>query len=307
MPEAGPSEALHVRAPAKINLFLEVLGKRPDGYHEIRTIMQAVSLYDELEFRLRPDGRVVLRADGEGLPPPEENLVVRAAHLLKEHAGCELGADIYLRKAIPAGGGLGGGSSDCAATLRALSRLWNLHLAPEQLMELGARLGSDVPFFVRGGTALCEGRGERVRALPVGGAFHYVLLMPGLSVDTGRAYAALGRALTKPRGGIRIEAVESALEAGDVEHLSGCLYNSLQVAAFLVAPELGRLWRTLEPACRKAGCLALMVSGSGSTIFGATAGPQCALHVAQELSAQLRLRAEAVHSLASVSAQELAL
>ncbi|MHC4593294.1 MAG: 4-(cytidine 5'-diphospho)-2-C-methyl-D-erythritol kinase, partial [Planctomycetota bacterium] len=160
-----PTE-LKVRAPSKINLYLEVLGQRPDGFHEIRTVMQAVSLCDELSFSARSDGQVVLSCSSPDLPLDDRNLIVRAARLLKGRYGTERGASVELHKRIPVGGGLGGGSADCAVTLLALNRLWGLGAPLDELAETATELGSDVPFFLWGGTALCEGRGERVSPLP---------------------------------------------------------------------------------------------------------------------------------------------
>ena len=148
MGSASAEDERRVKAPAKINLSLEVLGKRDDGYHEIRTVMQSVALCDDLCFRERSDGRIVLRASDRDLPPPAENLVVRAARLLAERTGIGPGVPIGLEKTIPMGAGRGGGSSDCAATLKALNELWDLGLGRDELCGFAAELGSDVPFFL---------------------------------------------------------------------------------------------------------------------------------------------------------------
>ena len=153
---------VEVLAPAKLNLFLEVLGRRPDGYHEIETVMVAISLCDTLTFRDDPSGAIRLRCSDPALPVGADNLVIKAADRLREATGCRRGAEIDLTKVIPAQAGLAGGSSDAAATLAALDRLWDLRLAPERLDALAAEVGSDVPFFNHVPAAVCRGRGERV-------------------------------------------------------------------------------------------------------------------------------------------------
>ena len=155
---------LRLLAPAKVNLTFEVLGRRADGYHEVRTILQSLSLADELTFE--ESDSLTLTVEPEGAAPIEENLVVAAAHLLQRESGVSAGAAVHLVKRIPTAGGLGGGSSDAATALLGLRRLWGLDLDAEALRGLAAQLGSDVPFFVSGGTALGEGRGERLTPLP---------------------------------------------------------------------------------------------------------------------------------------------
>src|SRR3954469_7342886 len=157
-----PADGVEVLAPAKLNLFLEVLGRRPDGYHEVETLMVAVDLFDRLTFRESPSGEITLRCDDPGLPTGSENLAVRAAERLRDESGRRLGAHIDLHKSIPAGAGLAGGSSDAAAALAGLDRLWDLKTRPDRLATLASGLGSDVPFFLKAGAAICRGRGERV-------------------------------------------------------------------------------------------------------------------------------------------------
>ena len=288
---------LKASAPAKINLCLEVLGLRADGYHEIRTIMQAVSLFDELSFRVRSDGRIVLAASASGLPEPGDNLVVRAARLLQEECGCAAGADIELVKNIPVGGGLGGGSSDCAATLCALDELWDLGLSSEHLASLAGRLGSDVPFFINGGTALCEGRGERLSALLAEGTFHYVLVMPPERISTREAYVAVEGGLTTSRRVGRIEDVQAALATTDTPRLGAALYNDLEVAAFRVNPRVRRVRQRFVLACPRVECLGLSLSGSGSSLFGVFDSREQAREAAVQLAAELEVPTLAVHSM----------
>ena len=187
-------------APGKINWTLEVLGHRPDGYHEVRTVLQTVDLCDRVRVSPSTDLELVLTGlvGQAGAPlagvPPSENLAYRAAALLRDRAGGQaLGARIELEKAIPAGAGLGGGSSDAAATLRALDRLWGLGLAPAELARLGAQLGADVPFFLFGGTALGRGRGDEVTPLPDVRSRRLLLVIPRgrLARKTAAMYARL--------------------------------------------------------------------------------------------------------------------
>jgi len=301
---------LLLRAPAKINLYLEVLGSRPDGYHEIRTVMQTVSLFDELSFSLRDDAELLLRATGDGLPPPKDNLVIRAAELLRRRTGCRLGAEIRLSKAIPPGRGLGGGSSDCAATLLALNHLWRLNLPADELERLAAELGSDVPFFLRGGTALCEGRGERLSPVKVPSTFHYVLVLPATTVSTRQVYAACERRLTRKGGGVSMRRMVSALRSADVS-LVGCgLYNALQAPAFLVNPKLRQIADALRGLSERLGAMGLSLTGSGSGFFLLVEDRVLARRAAGIIHAELGVSTTAVESLlespwAHAEAQEL--
>lgn len=181
-----------VRAPAKLNLFLHVLGRRPDGYHELQTLFQLVDLCDELRIAVTDDGevrRVDAGADDAMAAVPEDrDLAIRAARLLRERAGIHAGARIAIRKRIPMGGGLGGGSSDAGAVLRTLNRLWSAGLDEDALAALGLELGADVPLFVRGRTAWGEGRGERLTPVATDPAW-YLIVHPGVAVSTAEVFA----------------------------------------------------------------------------------------------------------------------
>jgi 4-diphosphocytidyl-2-C-methyl-D-erythritol kinase len=177
-------------APAKLNLFLHILGRRPDGYHELQTCFQFIDLYDEIAIEVRADGQIRRALDIPGLPESAD-LCLRAAHVLKEATGSPLGADIRLRKRIPIGGGLGGGSSDAATCLAALNELWELNLPTEDLAALGLKLGADVPVFVHGRVAWAEGVGERLTPLypplaPI--APNYLILKPNVFVSTAEVF-----------------------------------------------------------------------------------------------------------------------
>lgn len=176
-------------APAKLNLFLHVLGKRDDGYHDIQTAMQLLDYGDSMDFHLRDDGRIRLTGDGKGLP--KQDLCVHAAALLQASSGCRDGVDIELHKRLPIGSGLGGGSSDAATCLVALNHLWQLGMDTDRLAGLGLCLGADVPFFVRGTSGIAEGMGELISPMPLEKC-HFLVAWPKLHVSTGQVYQRLG-------------------------------------------------------------------------------------------------------------------
>lgn len=243
------SFVLTIQALAKVNLSLDVLGVRPDGYHDIRSVVQTVSLADELTFG--PDRRLVVDSP---ISPPERDLVWRAARLLQHSAKVEQGAHIRVRKVIPVGAGLGGGSADAAATLIGLNELWGLGRGQQELMEIGASLGSDVPFMIRGGTALLEGRGERVTPLSGFPTAFFVLLWPHFSLSTDQVY----RQVTPGPGG-RSSELLAQLPTGKW-HPTG---NDLAQAALAVAPDLGRWMAELTGRLGREPQL----TGSGSAMF----------------------------------------
>jgi len=183
---ANAMNTLVCPAPAKLNLFLHVVGRRADGYHLLQTLFRFIDLEDSLNFTVRSDGQVCRIGEVEGVPA-DQDLCVRAARLLQQETGCTLGADIAVEKHIPMGGGLGGGSSDAATTLLALNRLWQLGLSRGQLMQLGLRLGADVPVFVFGENAFAEGVGEQLQPYSLPEAW-YVVLFPPVHVPTARVF-----------------------------------------------------------------------------------------------------------------------
>jgi 4-diphosphocytidyl-2-C-methyl-D-erythritol kinase len=246
---------ISLRAFAKVNLGLEVLGKREDGYHELRTILQTIAFFDELTFELSDSLRLTCSDPSLGAGP--ENLVIRAAALLAEAAGVRGGAAIHLEKRIPAGKGLGGGSSDAAMTLLALDRLWRTRATAGDLQRLGSRLGMDVPFFLHGGTALAVGRGDEVYPLaeldlPI------VLILPDFSISTAGVYGNLR--LTKRETGHTLpnfawELPEVRLRdlVNDLESAVGARSDSIQLYKRLLL---------------ELGATSSMMSGSGSAVFG---------------------------------------
>jgi 4-diphosphocytidyl-2-C-methyl-D-erythritol kinase len=289
----GGDAGLRVLAPAKVNLSLEVLARRDDGYHEIRTVMHAVSLFDEMTFRRLPARRVELRCDDPAVPSGEDNLIVRAARLLQEQCGAEHGASVELRKRIPVGGGLGGGSSDAAVALLALRRLWEVSMEPGELCELAARLGSDVPFFLYGGTALCEGRGEVVTPWPCAVPLHFLLVVPEAPVSTAAVY---GKA--RPLTGVppASDNVARTLRDGSIELLGRCLRNDLQAAALALHEDLQRIWDGLAVLGREIGAAGCLLSGSGSSFFVLLPGRREAERAARVVVSRLGLSCASVRS-----------
>jgi 4-diphosphocytidyl-2-C-methyl-D-erythritol kinase len=250
---------LTLLAPAKVNLFLEVLGRRPDGYREIRTVMHPIGLYDRLTFRAKGRGAIELAGDTAGLG--RANLIWKAARALSRRVGRPLGLRAEIRKGIPAGAGLGGGSSDAAATLRALVRLHRLALPPGALEDAAAETGSDVPFFLSSRTALCGGRGERVTALAPRRQVDFVLVFPSFALSTARVYRALSLALTRhPKDATEFVNVWFH---GDRRRIGGKLFNRLEQPAFKLAPSLKKIKRRLAAP----PSLGALMSGSGSALY----------------------------------------
>lgn len=270
---------IHVHAPAKLNLYLEVLGKRADEYHQIETLMLAIDLCDELSIADDQSGSLLLTCDQRELSTGPDNLVLKAARLLKDRTGSTRGAKILLRKRIPWGAGLGGGSSDAAATLAGLNELWELGLSTEQLMSYGSELGSDVPFFFQAPAALCTGRGEEVTPIAVKQAFHFVLVTPPTGLSTAEVYRELGPSRGDSDTNHKLAAAIDALKKGDIETLASCLHNRLQETAMRLCPAIAELHRRLQAS----DALACLMSGSGSSLFALCRSEGEAKQVADDL------------------------
>jgi 4-diphosphocytidyl-2-C-methyl-D-erythritol kinase len=249
-----------LRTSAKVNLALEVLGKRGDGYHEIATVLQAVDLFDRL--KLESADTLSLHTDDPDLPTDDGNLVMRAARLLQKAAGIEAGARIGLSKRIPVAAGLGGGSSDAAATLWGLSRLWRLRWPRARLQELAVELGMDVPFFLGTGRAVARGRGERLTTLPGGGGYALVLVNPRVPLSTREVYGRVPAGWRAEATGT--ERVIEALRTRNVSKVAAALTNNLETVVEPVLPVIGRM----KAALLAAGALGAIMSGSGPTVFG---------------------------------------
>jgi 4-diphosphocytidyl-2-C-methyl-D-erythritol kinase len=266
---------LAVWAPAKVNLFLEVYGKRGDGYHEIATLIVAITLYDVLEFKEDSSGTIRLRCDNRSLSTGPDNLVYQAAELLREKLKIRQGVAITVRKRIPMAAGLAGGSTDAAATLFGLNRLWNLKLHRDELMELGTRIGSDVPFFLAAPAAWCTGRGEKVQPFRLGTPLWIVLVCPAVGLSTADVYRHVQVAAT-PRTGVEIC---RAAQEGNVEEIGKWLHNRLEPGAYALCPALADIRGRLE-AMAPAG---QMMSGSGTSHFALCRSRSEAFQIARAL------------------------
>jgi 4-diphosphocytidyl-2-C-methyl-D-erythritol kinase len=254
-----------IRLPAfaKINLGLRVHGRRADGYHEISTVFQTVTLHDRMTFEATEGEDIELSCSDPEIPTDETNLVRRAASALKERYGTARGARVFLEKKIPAGSGLGGGSSDAAVTLVALARLWEIETNRRELSEIGARLGADVPFFFAGGTALGTGTGAEISPLDDAPEMHLVVVTPHVRVSTAEAYKLLN-APALPKDDAVANLSVSRTEAEFRVSLCGMTTNDFEAAVTRLHPEIGRVRKTLE----RAGANRAMLSGSGSSVFG---------------------------------------
>ena len=283
------TDRLVVRAWAKVNLYLEVLGRRDNGYHDIRSIAAPISLCDLVELKPAEEQVVTaVRSEDEstGVPVPDaDNLATRAANALKEFTGFEGGAGILLRKSIPIGGGLGGGSADAAAALVGLNRLWGTGLDREQLMRIGAGVGCDVPAILHGGVVCMEGLGERISpVLPPGRrggpAWHLVIANPGFCVSTREIYSACISSLTSEPD--LFTRIVSALKEDDLALAGKSLFNGLQSTVTGKYPLIGMILEAME----RAGSPGVLVSGSGASVFGLASSAEHAGELARSLTSR---------------------
>ena len=254
---------LTLKAYAKINLALEVLGKRPDGYHEVAMIMQSVSLHDTLILSLQ-ESDITLICDRPELPCDHSNLAYRAAELLRREFGVTQGVQIELTKRIPLAAGLAGGSTDAAAVLKGLNRLWGLALSPVELEQLAARLGSDVPFCLWGGTSLATGRGEMLTPLPDFTGHGVVLANPSLQVSTAWVYGNYRDAAGNRRRDI--SSLRHSIEQPDFSAVADTLFNDLETVTVPAYPQVAEIKEQLL----QAGAAGVLMSGSGPTVFALT-------------------------------------
>lgn len=279
-------QCCEVSTPAKLNLFLEVLAKRPDGYHELETLMVTVSLFDTLRFTLAPTPEITLhnqwciatRQDSARklLPAGPENLVLRAASLLTQETGVRLGVHIDLLKRIPLAAGLAGGSSDAAATLIGLNRLWQLGLSSVELQTLGARLGSDVPFFLaNAAAAICRGRGEIIQPLPLNTTLHFVIVKPPVGLSTAQVFQSCQPAQS-PRSA---DDLVRSLHHGHVAKAGSLLFNRLGTPAEQLCDQVSGLRQRFEDL----PVWGHLMSGSGTSYFGLCHNRQQARQLAGRL------------------------
>ncbi len=286
---------IQIEAPAKVNLFLEILARRPDGYHDIETLIMAINLYDSLRISPAPDGRRTVACDWtsghearwrkvvanpfERLPPASDNLVFRAIERLAVETGVPAGIRIEIRKRIPAAAGLGGASSDAAAALVGANLLWGTGLSRAKLLVMAASLGSDMPFFVGGETlAICRGRGEQLEPLPRPGTLHLVLVRPPEGLSTALVYRHCQPA-TLPRNS---HSIRAAVQSGNLIDIGRALHNQLQPAANGLSPGL----RCVAEMMAAQDLLGFQMSGSGSSYFGICRHARHARRVAQKLRQQ---------------------
>lgn len=257
-------QEVQIKAPAKINLTLDVIGKRPNGYHELRMIMQTIDIYDELSIMHTGSPDIVLTMNKE-LPDkikPEQNLVYKAAKLMQEHFSLPYGFQIHLTKNIPAAAGLAGGSSDCAATLLGINKLCGLSLTKDELCELGVTLGADVPFCIKKGTMLSEGIGEILTPLPNLAPLWVVLIKPNFSLSTGYVYTHLN--LNHLNYHPDTSRAVDAISRHDSVTVGQTLSNVLETVAFEEYPVLG----DLKEFFLQNGSIGSLMSGSGPSTYG---------------------------------------
>lgn len=254
-------EEYRIKAYAKINLGLDVIGRLPDGYHQVRMIMQSIDLWDELTFRKAPHG-ILITSDSQELPLDENNLVYKAAALLFQECGISSGISIHLRKNIPIAAGMAGGSTDAAAALKGVCRLFGLALPQKQLMEYGASIGADVPYCLMGGTALAEGIGEKLTALwPLPDCL-ILVATPKISVSTKFVYQSLdAHKLTSHPD---IDGIAAALAAKNLAGVVVRMENVLEAVTVPAHPII----RSLKDRMRSLGASGSLMSGSGPTVFG---------------------------------------
>ena len=249
-------------AYAKLNLGLKILGRRSDGFHDILSVFQTVDLCDRLVFRHAGQGQIILSCDDADLPVGPENLVYQAISAFRSCTGMDRGVEVAIEKRIPMAAGLGGGSSDAAAVLRVLNRVWEAGLSSRELREIGAALGSDVPFFVRQkGTAIVSGRGEHLRYVPWSADVAYVLVCPGFQVHTGWAFANYKKTLT---GHGEYDSFINSLQDLPVSDFWGHIENDFLPLIVQSHPET----RDILSRLTDAGAIAASMSGSGSTLYG---------------------------------------
>ncbi|SEK89685.1 4-diphosphocytidyl-2-C-methyl-D-erythritol kinase [Butyrivibrio sp. ob235] len=251
------------KAYAKINLGLDVIGRRDDGYHLVRMIMQSIDLSDDLSFEKRDDNKIVIETSDPRIPTDEHNLIYKAADQLRSHCNAtDLGVTIRLEKHIPMAAGMAGGSTDAAATYIALSELWNLGLNTEELCALAVKKGADIPYCIKGGTALSEGIGEELTALPDMPSCHIVIAKPLLDVSTAWAYTTLDSAPIAEHPDI--DGIKSAIEEGDLTGITDRLGNVLEPITSGKYPVIEEIRQILLAN----GAKGARMSGSGPTVFG---------------------------------------
>lgn len=277
---------LRIHAHAKINLYLEVIGKRPDGYHEIETVFHSIGLHDDVIVRKRGNGNITVHCDDPRVPSDARNLAYRAAKLLIDQCGDVPGVEIDIRKRIPVASGLGGGSADAAAVCWGMNQLFELNLTQPELMRISARLGADVPFCLLGGSAIGRGKGDILTPLPPLGNAWVALANPGFGISTAWVYENVNFPLTKPSKSVNILVCQ--LKNGELESAAAQLYNRLETTVNAKYPSVAKL-KTRLSACR--GSLGALMSGSGATVFALMESQRRAKVAVESLGAETAYRA----------------
>ena len=287
---------LEIAAPAKVNLFLELLGRRPDGFHDIETVISSVSIFDRLTFSPREDSDIELSVsynqggrvpdETDEIPTDQRNLIQQSLQLVRsvaqqemDQSRCAIGIDVHLEKTIPSAAGLGGASSNAAASLIAANRIWNLHWPTSRLCEIGSQLGSDIPFFLFGGTAICRGRGEQVQPLQVPAGISVVIAKPVDSLSTAKVFgkAAIGKDIRD------CSTFSQSVRAGSIRKMSIEMFNRLQRFAEPLTDQIALLRHEFS----RLNCLGHQMSGSGSSYFGVFLNARVARQAAQSLSSRV--------------------
>lgn len=267
-------DAIRVRAPAKVNLVLEVLRRRADGYHDLEMANVLVSLYDEVVVRRTPEPGITCTVNWPGIPTDERNLAVRAARLVAGDRLHEGGLHLGIRKRIPPGAGLAGGSSDAAASLVAVDRLLGRATPPDRLAAIAAELGSDVPYLLHGGAAVCTGRGEQIAPVAVPYGLPLVIAWPRVELSTAAVYAALTGPLTPQIGRANVLFARLA-EGGGWAGVGNVIFNRLEAPAKVLCPAVGETASTLQSL----GCQGVVMTGSGSAVIGLVGSPEDAARI----------------------------
>ena len=278
-------EKLNYKARAKINLALDVCRRLENGYHEIKTVMQSVNIYDELEFKRRRDPDIILSVDSRyELGDLGNNLIFRAAKFMKEYYGIRQGIEIHLKKTIPVAAGMAGGSTDAAATMLAMNEMFALKLDKEELMRQGLRLGADIPFCILGGTALAEGVGEKLTPLPAPPRASLLVVKPPIMVSTKRVYETLrvNQIAKHPD----IDGMMAALEQGDIERVANYLENVMEA----VKVKENSIIAEIKTMMTQQGAYNALMSGSGPSVFGIFAKEEEAQAAAKHIRSALKAK-----------------
>lgn len=271
-------EKMKINAYAKINLAIDILGKRENGYHDVEMIMQSIALYDEITLYTNDSGKITLSID-KPLPTDERNIAYKAAKLLFDTYNIAQGIHIDIKKNIPIAAGLAGGSTDAAAVLKGINAIFKLGLSTERLMELGKSLGADVPYCIKGSTMLACGIGEILKALPAMSELSLVLVKPDISVSTKEVYEEFDKLLLKPENRPDISMLVQALENKEIERLAANMKNVLELVTIKKFPVIEDIKKTI---LRK-NSLGCMMSGSGPTVFGLFCNEEDALKCKEEI------------------------